>query len=106
MLYRELRGLTGFKSLVFKLAIGWYQYVEFRQHLIRKRLHDVSPDEPKIQQPHRESYLKLQKYFSRVLGPAEFDENLEGHGLKFHPLEPVPEGWCPEKGDGVLLHIT
>ena len=106
ILYRELRGLTGFKSLVFKLAIGWYENVESRQHLIREQLHDVSINERKIQQPHRESYSKLQKYFSRVLGPAEFDENLEGHSLMFHPLEPVPEGWCLEKGDGVLLHIT
>ncbi len=96
-LYCELRRLNVFESLVFKLAVGWYECVENRQHLIRERLHDVSADEPTMQKHHRESYLRLQKFMACKLGPAELDESLEGHGLKFHPLEPVPEGWCPEE---------
>lgn len=90
-LYLLLAGLTGFKSLVFKIVVGRYQASEFEGLLTEEQFQDVFPYESRLVSHHRKGYQTVQRFLECSLGPATFDDSVEGHHLEFHPLEPVPK---------------
>lgn len=98
-LYRMLARLSGFKNLVFKIVTERYEAAEFQGSFTEKRFHELFPYDLRLLNFHRETYVRVQKYFESGFGPAKFDDSVEGHCLEFHPLEPVPENWSPEGDD-------
>ena len=61
-----------------------------------KSFHEIFHYDTHLLGSHERSYEGLQYYLEPSLGPATFNDSVEGHCLEFHPLEPLPDGsWYP-----------
>ncbi len=94
--HRQLARLNGFESLTFVVAMERMPYAEWQHLMTEEEFHKTFDYDLKLTRRHRETYENLRRYLERLLGPAVFDRSVEGHCLRFRPLEPVPEGWSPE----------
>ena len=89
-LHRHLARLGGFKKLVFKIVYERYEPADFETVMSEKSFHQVFHYDTHLLDYHETSYMVLQKYMQPSLGPAKWDDSVEGHCLEFHPLEPRP----------------
>lgn len=94
-LFVMLEVLTGFKSLTIKIVIERYEASEFKGLLTEEQFRETFPYESRLLSHHRESYQKVRGFLERSLGPAKFDDSVEGHCLEFHPLEALSENSNP-----------
>ena len=94
-LYRRLARLDGFKKVVFKIVMDRYELADFRAVMSEESFHEIFHYDTHLLGFHEHSYMDLQQFMQPLLGPAVYDDSLEGHCLQFHPLEPFPEGFYP-----------
>ncbi|CAD6582485.1 MAG: hypothetical protein ASARMPREDX12_000954 [Alectoria sarmentosa] len=90
-LFAILGVLTGFKSLVIKIVIERYEASEFEGLLTKEQFRETFPYESRLLSHHGESYQKVRRFLEGSLGPAKFDDSVDGHCLEFHPLEALAE---------------
>lgn len=95
-LYLHLQRLNGFKSLVVKIIIERYKFAEFEGLLTEEAFLRIFPYESRLLSHHRESYQRVRGFLELNLGPAKFDDSVNGHCLEFQPLEPLPDNWKHE----------
>lgn len=94
-IYQHLQRLSGFKRLVIKIVIEKYKAAEFEGLLTEEEFSRTFPYESRLLKHHEESYKRVGGFLELGLGPAKFDNSVDGHCLEFHPLEPYPEDWSP-----------
>lgn len=99
-LYLELYHLRGFKKLVVKIVIERYKVSDFEGLLTEEDFLETFPYDTRLLSHHRKSYENVRSFLEIGLGPAKFDDSVDGHCLEFHPFESVPEVWGPESEGG------
>ena len=92
--YGHLARLDTFKKVVFKIVIHRHVPSDFQAVISEEDFHRIFHYDTHLLCYHEDCYLEMQSYLKHHLGPATFDDSVEGHCLEFHPLEPVP-GWSP-----------
>lgn len=94
-LYLELHKLTGFKRVVVKIVIEKYTASEFEGLLTEEKFMEIFPYSTALLSHHVKSYEKVRWFLESSLGPAKFNDSVDGHCLEFHPLEPFPKNRNP-----------
>lgn len=86
--YKNLQRLNGYKSLVVKIVIEKHEIAEFEGFLTNEQFSEIFPYESRLLRHHDESYKRVRAFLELGLGPAKYDDSVDGHCLEFHPLEP------------------
>lgn len=93
--YQNLQHLNGFKKVVIKIVIEKHEFAEFEGFLTKERFAEIFPYESRLLRHHKESYERVGAFLEVGLGPAEFDDSVDGHCLEFQPLQPLSVDWKP-----------
>ena len=81
-----LQCLFSFNTVIFQFVVEKHEDTELRGRLTEEQFRNDSQYETRLAPQHQASYREVREFLGLGLGPAEFNDSVEGHGLVFYPI--------------------